>query len=499
MSRKLSSVSALTVAPAGSGKTYARCACYITSYLLRQRGRRLICNYPINFKGLIEYCERRGISNESVIRDCIIIIPERILELWQAADSGPWDYLSPKRVGRGAGWLGDDYPHLVDDEGSLALGAGWHLALDEAHRFVGALGEHSFMDYRLGKDNIMMWQRFVGEIRHRRGSIEFLTQADLKIHASVRAECGSVIRLQNSDALNDPLFSIPLSEWFALWYAFTGKVIAWVYESEYIRQGKRERLSVRRRWRLDSELFAVYDSFSAPLGESHVASDLPLERWECLRAFISVYAGNIASRLVMVVGGILLLCAVPALFGRFVESLGDMGSGSTDAVESVVDEGSFARDVAFVGSGDVVDDPLGVVGPLDVVEDDDFLSSGALVGVESDDVISSSSAFVVDYSTVVLTASGHSVMGPAGVFGSVGGVFGPVASAAESDVGVGERGVNRGRRSSRGASVKGGFVGVVPRFDLPPSSYSRARDLPSSGVPGSGKSCADAGWMFVTE
>lgn len=300
MSRKTTSVVTLTEAVAGSGKTYCRCICYILFYLLLTRPRRrLICNYPVNMEALIAYAERKGIATREEVLDQVRLIPEPVLLSWQNCSSGPWEYLAPSPRSSRSPWIGFDYPDLVGGDGYLDLRDNWHLALDEAHRYIGAKGERVLIPREASEMNLTEWQRYLGEIRHRRGTIEFLTQDRHKMHDIAIMETGTYITMLNADSMTDPFFRIPLSEWFAFLSALTGRPMSWAYERQYLGRRKTKKADYSATWLFRPELFDLYNSYSAPLGEREVASKSIASRADVLGTFARVYGWRVVGLIVV--------------------------------------------------------------------------------------------------------------------------------------------------------------------------------------------------------
>lgn len=312
--RALASHVAITAAPAGAGKTYSRCACFVPFYAI-PNGLLHISNFPVNFEALERFCERRRICRAADVRRRVLVIPSDELKAWEAGRSGPWVYLSVGRPARGR-WIGDDHPHLLTADGSAVNLGRFHVALDEAHRFVGSLGSASAMELQAQRLNLREWQAFVGEVRHRHGRIEFLTQDESKLHSTIVREAGSIIRLVNADSIRDPAFGILLSDWFELLTALTGEVQNFVIETEYVKTGRRvsKKDANTTRWKMRPELFALYDSFSAPLGERQNTVDVR-RRVDIVRAFVRNNWMMVGSRVAFVA------CLAAFVFGGGVQWL----------------------------------------------------------------------------------------------------------------------------------------------------------------------------------
>ena len=222
----------LVTAPSGSGKSYRRCAHYLTQEFLPHEFGTHISNFPIKMDALCEYMARyKGIGSD-VIADRVQLIPEEILLTWRSGKSGPWEYFADRDL------------------------ADCHIAIDEIHNYVGRYTK---------KDVKQRWSEWLGELRHMGATIEFISQAPEKIAKEIEIECEKRLFLVNLAEQRDPFFGVRRADWQELRAKlFRGKVEHLIEEQERrLEFGKWVVVDVLR-LKLDPELFKVYDSFSAP-------------------------------------------------------------------------------------------------------------------------------------------------------------------------------------------------------------------------------------------
>jgi hypothetical protein len=220
----------VTTGASGSGKTYRRCSHYLVTDFLVNRSGIHISNFPVKRQAMQDYYDEKNIDIDVFER--VRLIPEDVLTSWVKLESGPWDYFKDFDL------------------------SGCHLALDEAHNYVSV--HHP-------KRNRMNWQMWLGELRHRGATIEFLTQNESKLAREVLQECEIRYEILNGENRVDPVLKIRMSDWYELRAAFTGKYIAPCYELEYQQRKGRWVVQHEVRFLRDPVFFAFYDSFSAPI------------------------------------------------------------------------------------------------------------------------------------------------------------------------------------------------------------------------------------------
>lgn len=195
------SVTTFTTGVSGSGKTLIRCSVFLRRDFLRHQTGVHVSNFPIGVvppdhlhpprhrfetfrhRIALDVCkgDRRAARR---MRRRMRVIPEAVLEEWRAGTSGPWDYFAG------------------DEDRS-----GWHFALDECH---------VYLDKKSPDHVLKRWQRFIGDLRHRGMSAEFLTQTPRKVALDINAEAGSKIAISSKLEEREPLFGIPFYDLFQL-------------------------------------------------------------------------------------------------------------------------------------------------------------------------------------------------------------------------------------------------------------------------------------------
>jgi len=282
----LRSVVAITCAPAGSGKSYVRCARFLVEEFLPEREGVHYSNFPLGQVPAHHAFppEREGQTFIERIADAvakktgkaaadyerrIVTIPDETLERWRDGTSGPWETF-----------------HDVELTGA-------HIAIDEVHVYCGA--KHP-------KPIRQKWQAWLGEIRHRGATVELISQHENKIATELVYEAGAKISLVKLDDERDPFFGILLGDWYELRAKFiTGEYTACVMEIEKRDVDGKWRENNRRRFWLRPEFFRFYDSFSAPQSGSGQGSSTParefqkrtaagLVRWFVVRNLVPLFS-----------------------------------------------------------------------------------------------------------------------------------------------------------------------------------------------------------------
>ena len=238
-------VTMLVTAPARSGKTYRRCAHFITQEFLPLETGLHISNFPINMQALCDYMEKNKGMSPDVTRSRIELIPQDVLDTWRKGTSGPWDYFRGRDISNA------------------------HIAIDEVHKYCG----------RLASKNIRTkWQEFCGELGHSQATIEFISQAPEKIAREIEFESEKRLMLVNLGEQRDPFLGIRRSDWKEITCRlFGGKYEHLIREQEQIQQNGKWVPGESLLLKLDPELFAVYDSFSQADNGAKKASGYDLE------------------------------------------------------------------------------------------------------------------------------------------------------------------------------------------------------------------------------
>ena len=238
-----------TTGAAGTGKTYARCARFLVDDFLPEQDGVCWSNYPLGlvpehhdppprWEGetfrdrMAEAVSRRtGTAPGEYLRR-LKLIPDDELERWRSGDSGPWEFFAEKDL------------------------AATHIAIDEIHVFCG---RHTKGAVR------KQWQDWLGEIRHRGATVEFLSQSPNKVAKEIAWEAGLRYQLQSGDEARGPVTKIPMSDWYELRAGW----LTCKYECPIILMEQRATFgrfknNAATRITRDAEYFAFYDSFSSP-------------------------------------------------------------------------------------------------------------------------------------------------------------------------------------------------------------------------------------------
>lgn len=274
------SVITLTTGPAGSGKTYVRCARFLVDEWLPERKGIHYSNFPVFREKVSAFVARKLNQAADELLDRVQIIPDSVLNTWLNGQSGPWDYFRDKNL------------------------EGCHIAIDECHNFCGAKTNHKIRQ---------QWQAWLGEIRHQGATVEFLSQSPEKVAREIHYEAGLRLSLVNSEDRRDPFLGILLGDWYELKAAFVTKqyeTVVWEVErrnvdGKWVEQNKRV-------FTLDPIYFEFYDSFSRPVQGGEKASGQQREFQKRSKSalvwwFLKRNPWPILSRVLMI-GGFVYIC-----------------------------------------------------------------------------------------------------------------------------------------------------------------------------------------------
>lgn len=294
-----------TTGPAGSGKSLFRCARFLCVEFLPGGQGRHISNFPIKFDpwtdglgkeqpGLVAMMAEKGLEETEVRQRVKLIEPEEI-NAWRNVHlkkgqkpCGPWDYFE-----------GYDL-------------SGVHIAIDEIHNFCGASSP---------QEVVKKWQEWLGELRHRGATIEFLTQHPNKCAQAIRNEAEIKLEVVPEENRTDGFIGIKKYYWFnlkaKLGYGWAPR--AFLVESRQV-MGK-FRIEDEKAIEYDSAWFGCYDSFSGPVAGGRSGSTGQRE-WETksLPALLWWIFRDNSYRIVSRVGFFsLVLCCM--VFGKQVFAL----------------------------------------------------------------------------------------------------------------------------------------------------------------------------------
>lgn len=260
----------ITEGPAGTGKSFARCAVFLTEEFLPEEVGGHLSNFPI-FKEVRPDCledgEVQGTRFVDRISDHVVnqwggerekylarlqMIPPEVEATWREdvaqGGSGPWDFFVGKDV------------------------TGLHLAIDEGHTVCG---RHHSVPHR------KRWMEFLGEARHRGLTVEFLTQDAMKLAKEIEREAGTLFSLVSGAKRRDPVLSIAMEDWYELRAAFvTGKYTSRTWRIEHRKQKGRWIAEETRSWPLEPRYFRLYDSYDAPKHGGEAATNPPQREFE---------------------------------------------------------------------------------------------------------------------------------------------------------------------------------------------------------------------------
>jgi hypothetical protein len=318
----------LTTAPAGSGKSYVRCARFLVDEFLRETDGVHISNFPIGlvpphhpfpptFEGetfidrIAETVAKARKCDPQQIRDRLEIIPDEVLETWRDEKSGPWEYFADQDL------------------------TGAHIALDEIHNYCGTKAKRETK----GK-----WSKWLGEIRHRGATVELISQHESKIATEIKHEAGGLIQVVKKDDELDPLFSIHLGDWYELRAKFlTGKYTSCVAQIEKRDEAGKWKVNSIRRWWMTPDYFRFYDSHNAPQSGSGTGTSAPKKEFEkrsalgLIRWFVFRNLPQVFTRALMggVFSWLILLGGLTTMLKGFVATMGKFTKGKASAVAAV--------------------------------------------------------------------------------------------------------------------------------------------------------------------
>lgn len=309
------SVCLLVTAPARSGKTYRRCAHFLTQEFLPLEKGRHISNFPINMDALCEYMEKhKGMSAEEV-RERVEVIPEDVLAQWRKGTATPKDYFKGRDIDQ------------------------CHIAIDEVHKYCG----------RLHKSKVRSaWMDWLGELGHSGATFEAISQAPEKIAKELENEAEKRIFLTNLGEQRDPFIGVRRADWLELKAKMTGgKVEHLIAEEERRREGGKWKVVERLVMKLDPELFRVYDSFSAPDNGGKKAKGFATDadRQSVFGLVRFIWKRNIERILPRI------LLAVVALWLFVGGGLGWVMKGAINMVVGAATKGALASQVQSEASG----------------------------------------------------------------------------------------------------------------------------------------------------
>lgn len=227
----------ITTASMGAGKTYMRGAVYVAQEWLPYHKGLHVSNMPLKPDAMAKYCQRRY-KRDCNAQERIIRMPAEMIQRWldEKAVHGPWEEFGP-----GKRW-------------SLS---GTHVAIDEAHLFVPRA---QFVERRRA------WRDWIREIRHEGGTVEFLTQNLEALDNDLVKMCDIRYTISNRVSDRDPIFKIPMADWYELKGKISGEWSPVIQEHERRKNPERGWDLVNQRMQmLCQTYYDLYDSFSRPI------------------------------------------------------------------------------------------------------------------------------------------------------------------------------------------------------------------------------------------
>lgn len=312
------SVLTMIVGPPGSAKTYS-CIWHLVHDFLPHNKGPVVSNLPLNIDAICDWCEKKYKGRipwctGDALRDRIRPIPDEVFQTWyddgHGSESGPWEYFQPGEL-----------------QGALVI-------LDEVHEVIQSRSEPK---------TVQKWKLWLGGIRHSKAEVWGLSQDEMKIGTPFRQQCGLKIELINGEIRRDPVFQIPMADWYELRAGLiTGKWAAGVFELEFVKINGKWKSSQSRRFELRQEIFDLYNSYNALHGgnedDDSAASPADVHRFQqmtkpsLLRWFISRHWWRFGLAL-GVVGVLVWLCTGggSAMLTGFSEFVTSQAVGSTEA------------------------------------------------------------------------------------------------------------------------------------------------------------------------
>lgn len=237
-----------TTGPSGTGKTLARCSVFLRKDFLPYRSGVHVSNFPIGvvpashsvppvhrwetFRHRIAMDVCGGDRRRArMMRRRMKVIPKDVLDSWRSGRSGPWEY----------------FPADQSNAGS-------HFALDECHNFLGK---------KTPEKVIRQWQQFIGDLRHRGMTAEFLTQTGRKVAYDIPAEAGAKIVI--SDQMQERFFKVQFYDLYQLLAKLPFRRYVGISRIRYYKDdGEKFIPTFTHPLKLDPSHFAFYDSYSEP-------------------------------------------------------------------------------------------------------------------------------------------------------------------------------------------------------------------------------------------
>lgn len=292
----------LVLGPPGTGKSYERAARWLVDDFLPNSTGVHYSNFPINAEACADYCHKRyGLDRDTTLSRIKTIDPLELND-WINEQSGPDVYFADR------------------EDGSNPL-AGAHVAIDEAHVYLPR-GKKSSYEWR------KRWEGWLGTIRHRGCTVEFLTQDEAKVASEIVSHCETRILISSLGETRLPLIGIRTSDFYQILSKLRGKAVKCSVVTEQQKRGTKWESVGSRIQVMREEYYKFYDSFNATEhGQAGAKQEAPewerfgwvrFTRWLLRRyAFAFAWRGAVVVLFCVFFGLILSGKAFPLLIGYF--------------------------------------------------------------------------------------------------------------------------------------------------------------------------------------
>ena len=254
------SVTRLTTAPPGTGKTWARCARFILDEWLMDGMEGIhFSNFPVVFddtaviktdqgeykageripvdeadendleyslmRGLVSLAGDRGIDEETV-RARVKVIPDEEIQQWLVGKAGPWSYFDKlHRQAIEDAFEDERVPHPLD---------GAHVAIDEAFEFwpAGATKEQV--------KGVQQLKRWLPTVRHHGCTIEFVCQFSGQLARAINGVMNEEMVLTSWEHRKIPLLGWRVGVVYQAWSRLTRqRYVIHLREDVCLRDGRK--------------------------------------------------------------------------------------------------------------------------------------------------------------------------------------------------------------------------------------------------------------------
>lgn len=313
------SVIEYTTGPSGTGKSYSRVSLFLITEFLPERTGRFFTNvnlgrvpddHPFKPEPWTDTHGRtrtrtsfiRRICNEAAKRygghpndyaKRVRRIPPSVCKGWRIWKTQEEQDRNSKKPGDGP-WV---YFNDMDLSAS-------HIQIDEIHIYCPKDGS---------RKKPIEWMDWLGEIRHRGCTVEFMTQFIDKANPKIINEAGLRRVLTKTDIVRDPFFGIPVGSWLELRAKFlTGTYDVAISSTEKMRVVEGWQTMHAFKFRFKPEYFAFYNSHERPqkggkAGKEDKKQFQLRTKKGLLWWFIKKYPGQLVSRFA-VLGTMIWLC-----------------------------------------------------------------------------------------------------------------------------------------------------------------------------------------------